>query len=341
MVRGSEASPVEVTSAIVFYCICSGGMLLVNKLAVHHLPLPGLVTTCQFSLCSMVVYGSKLCGWLHMDDFTWDKAKYFIIYVFSFTIGTYTNMKVLSMANVETVIVFRSCTPVAVAFFDTIVYNRALPGLRSCVSLLLITAGAILYITTDREFQVNGAAAYYWVSIWWFVLVFQLTYGKFLVTGLNLASLWTPVLYTNTFSIMPGLLVCAIAGELRPERLASVDVTNTALFWLLVSCVIGVGISWAGFWCQSLVSATTYTVVGVMNKMLTVTVNVLIWDKHASTTGIAALAVCLVGGSLYQQAPLKSSPDQDKVPLKSEIHALNESQSEEEGLTHSCPPSRR
>ena len=43
-----------------------------------------------------------------MDDFEWHRAKYFIIYVLSFTIGTYTNMKVLSIANVETVIVFRS-----------------------------------------------------------------------------------------------------------------------------------------------------------------------------------------------------------------------------------------
>ena len=32
-------------------------------------------------------------------------------------------------------------------------------------------------------------------------------------------------------------------------------------------------------------------------------VNVLIWDKHASVSGIFSLAVCLIGGSLYQQAP--------------------------------------
>ena len=32
-------------------------------------------------------------------------------------------------------------------------------------------------------------------------------------------------------------------------------------------------------------------------------VNVLIWDKHASVSGIFSLALCLVGGSLYQQAP--------------------------------------
>ena len=32
---------------------------------------------------------------------------------------------------------------------------------------------------------------------------------------------------------------------------------------------------------------------------------VLIWDKHASPIGIAALCVCLCGGALYEQAPLR------------------------------------
>lgn len=98
----------------------------------------------------------------------------------------------LSLANVETVIVFRSCTPLAVSFFDYLCYHRALPSLRSCCALLLITAGAIGYIVTDREFQVKGLSAYFWVSVWWLVLVFQLTYGKFLVGGLKHKSLWTP-----------------------------------------------------------------------------------------------------------------------------------------------------
>lgn len=36
-------------------------------------------------------------------------------------------------------------------------------------------------------------------------------------------------------------------------------------------------------------------------------VNVLIWDKHASVSGIFSLALCLVGGSLYQQAPPRAA----------------------------------
>mmetsp|Transcript_17975 Transcript_17975/g.41203 ORF Transcript_17975/g.41203 Transcript_17975/m.41203 type:complete len:206 (-) Transcript_17975:84-701(-) len=182
---------------------------------------------------------------------------------------------------------------------------------------MLITIGALCYIATDREFQVKGMSAYTWACVWWAVLVFQLTYGKFLVTGIKLRSLWTPVLYTNTFSIVPALAVGLIAGEFNQQRVLKLyaELTPTGMFWIGLSCVVGVCISWAGFWCQSLITATAYTVVGVMNKMLTVTVNVLIWDKHASPLGIGSLLVCLVGGSFYQQAPSRSPPKPTTEPM--------------------------
>ncbi len=52
-----------------------------------------------------------------------------------------------------------------------------------------------------------------------------------------------------------------------------------------------------------MVSATTYTLVGVVNKFLTVLLNVLVWDKHSTPFGIFSVCVCLLAGSFYQQAP--------------------------------------
>ena len=60
------ASQASVTGAVVFYCICSGSMLIVNKLAVVHLPVPALLTVCQFTSASTFVYTCKLLGILEM-----------------------------------------------------------------------------------------------------------------------------------------------------------------------------------------------------------------------------------------------------------------------------------
>jgi GDP-mannose transporter len=54
-----------------------------------------------------------------------------------------------------------------------------------------------------------------------------------------------------------------------------------------------------------MVSATTYTLVGVVNKFITVLLNVLIWDKHSTPLGLVSVCLCLAAGSFYQQAPKK------------------------------------
>lgn len=71
---------------------------------------------------------------------------------------------------------------------------------------------------------------------------------------------------------------------------------------------------YTGWLCRGMVSATTYTLVGVVNKFLTVLLNVLVWDKHSTGPGLFAVCLCLAAGSLYQQAPKKedkklSSPE--------------------------------
>lgn len=44
---------------------------------------------------------------------------------------------------------------------------------------------------------------------------------------------------------------------------------------------------------------------GTMCKIATVVVNCLMWEKHASAPGMAALFVCLFAGMGYQQAPMR------------------------------------
>jgi len=39
---------------------------------------------------------------------------------------------------------------------------------------------------------------------------------------------------------------------------------------------------------------------------LTVLLNTLIWDQHAKPEGIFCLFICIAGGMIYQQAPMRS-----------------------------------
>ena len=72
-------------------------------------------------------------------------------------------MRALQASNVETIIVFRACTPLFVSVFDYVFHKRDLPGPRSLAAMLLILAGATNYVLTDHSFQVDGSGAYFWV----------------------------------------------------------------------------------------------------------------------------------------------------------------------------------
>ena len=58
----------------------------------------------------------------------------------------------------------------------------------------------------------------------------------------------------------------------------------------------------------------------VMNKCLTIILNTLAWDQHANTGGIASLFVCIAGGLVYQQAPMRS--EKPKVTMDAEDDAF-------------------
>lgn len=50
-----------------------------------------------------------------------------------------------------------------------------------------------------------------------------------------------------------------------------------------------------------------------MNKCLTILVNVMIWDNHATPGGIASLLLCIGGGIIYQQAPMRGAKSPSPV----------------------------
>jgi hypothetical protein len=58
---------------------------------------------------------------------------------------------------------------------------------------------------------------------------------------------------------------------------------------------------------RSNVSATAGVVCGVVCKILSVLINLMLWDQHATPVQLLFLAVGLTGGCLFRQAPLRAS----------------------------------
>jgi hypothetical protein len=262
--------------------------------------------------------------------------------------------QVLQHANVETFIVFRSITPLIVCVADALFRPHAanLPGAKTAGSLVLIFLGAAGYTMFDSTFSVTS---YGWGAAYVTIFCIEMIYVKDVVSHIKLSN-WGLVYYNNGIGALMSIAVFllfdesgAVGRAVNKARapVAAVGATPTyatgaqiahrraralleagagmtpfslAMTGIVVSCVFGLGISFFGFSVRRKISATGFTVMGCTNKLLTLLVNTLAWDRHASLSGQACLLVCIAGGVAYgefskadtEARKRKAAPETDK-----------------------------
>eukprot|EP00520_Triparma_pacifica_P014801 CAMPEP_0118637014 /NCGR_PEP_ID=MMETSP0785-20121206/2931_1 /TAXON_ID=91992 /ORGANISM="Bolidomonas pacifica, Strain CCMP 1866" /LENGTH=627 /DNA_ID=CAMNT_0006528181 /DNA_START=219 /DNA_END=2103 /DNA_ORIENTATION=+ len=270
----------------------------------------GFLASLQFLFAVIAIAVGHVFGFINVDPLTPDVVYPYMKYCVLFLLGVYSNMQSLAQSSVDTVIVFRSSTPLLVCLMDVTLMGRANPSKRSMLAMLCMVLGATLYVLSDSQFKMGGIKAYFWVLTYFVIISLEMIFGKKITFSVK-CTLATSVLLTNLFTLPAMLLLSAARGESW-----SLDplFDNPAYMWVLVlSSIAGTGIGFSSWWCRSLLSATSFTVVGICNKILTVILNIMVWDKHASPFGTCSLLICLAGGIAYQQAPLVAKADIDKV----------------------------
>jgi GDP-mannose transporter len=60
-----------------------------------------------------------------------------------------------------------------------------------------------------------------------------------------------------------------------------------------------------------------------MNKLTTIILNTFIWDQHAVPEGIFCLFVCIGGGMIYKQAPMRKGNNVPTVKADDEEFKAN------------------
>jgi len=288
-------NPKKAFVSIILYMACSSSMLIINKVGIVLFPYPTTLLLIQLAISSISIKLLSLFGVMQVEPLKWDLIKQYYGVVCVFLANIYTNIKALQYSNVETVIIFRTCTTLAVAYGDYKFLNRGIPNFTVLSTLIFIVVGALLYVYTDSTFRVES---YLWVGLYFCCQCADVLYIKHIVNQVPMSS-WGRSFYNNTLAIIPLLFVLVIGGEGNIFYQGQAEPSNWALVIIVVSSLAGLLLSVSGFMCRDCVSATSFSVVGNMNKILTVFINFVIWDKHASLPGLLSLAVCLFSGALY------------------------------------------
>jgi len=289
--------------AVATFSVSSSGLLLVNKLCLKEVALPSFLAVLQFVASVLCALGLAATGQAELDGLAWPRVRIYLVYIGLFATAIYSNMQALTHSNVETLIVFRACGPLMVSLLEWRLLGRTLPSRQSFLVLVGIFLFALGYVASDKAFAMHGLRAYSWCAVYFVSICLSDTCGKQLISGLQWRSMWGPVLYTNLLAT-PVMCTFGLVGGEGPRLLGATWRVQAVLLYLL-SCVFGIAISFTGWRCRALVSATCYTVLGVANKMLTVLANIILWDEHASPAGLACLVGCLCCATAYRPAPLR------------------------------------
>jgi solute carrier family 35 len=295
-----------VWGAIAYYGLCSSTLLIINKLALYVFSAPVFLLSIQLWFAVATVYLLSCLNCIRIQPLRWSTALQFSPVVVSFLGTLFANAKVLQYSNVETFITFRSSTPLVLCVCDYLFLGRQLPSARSVVCLLGLLLSSAGYAAVDHTFDIR---AYSWLAVWYVSFTAYEIVVKHLCDTVSLDS-WTRVVYTNA---MAGSLLALAAPFVRGEHAAAKAMAWTpgSMAVLLASCVIGIGVSHSAYVMRSACSATLSAVVGILCKVVTVMINIVIWDKHASFVELAFLALGLLAGAFYEQAPLRCLYYQD------------------------------
>ena len=181
----------------------------------------------------------------------------------------YFNMAALRTVDVSTILVARACCPLFVCVLEYLFLGRQLPSARSTLALCVLASSATGYmLTAKHENTVPDLHAWALLSCYFVTISAADTFGKWIVSGLQWRSHWGPVLYSNSLSIPHQLSVGIATGELSALRGVTWSAAHVGI--LALTCVLGVSISYFAWGARSAVSATSFTLLGIANKLLSV-----------------------------------------------------------------------
>ncbi|CAH9135844.1 unnamed protein product [Cuscuta epithymum] len=284
------------------YCMSASLLSIINKWAIMKFPYPGALTALQYFTSA---FGVLVCGWLNLiqrDSLDLLTLWRFLPAAIIFYLSLFTNSELLLHANVDTFIVFRSAVPIFVAIGETLYLHQPWPTIRTFLSLGTIFVGSVVYVITDYQITLT---AYGWALAYLLSMSVDFVYIKHVVMTIGLNT-WGLVLYNNLEALLLFPIELLIMGELKKIKHEITDESDwygfQVLFPVGLSCLFGLSISFFGFSCRKAISATGFTVLGIVNKLLTVVINLVIWDKHSSFVGTVGLLICMCGGIMYQRS---------------------------------------
>ena len=295
------------------YFVSSSSLLVLNKVAITAIPNASLLLFVQLSSTVVLILASSLLGKSQIKykrSMTYMWAYSTVAAVFLATI--YSNFRVIHSIGVNPFIVLRCSTPLLVSVLDWVFMGRTLPDWKSTLALFGILCSSSIYARlkiTDPSFSVSTdvdtdtAVGLFWSMTWLISFCLDMVYVKYVVEKYPCSSS-ERTLYQN-FLALPFLVVLLIGGIEEYSVDEASRASQSALIAVMLTCFAGAALSFTGMALRTELSATMFTILGIVSKMASTLLNEIFVEPERDSSRLFCIAAVIFSSSFYRQAPLR------------------------------------
>ncbi|XP_066326391.1 GDP-mannose transporter GONST1-like isoform X3 [Miscanthus floridulus] len=293
------------------YCISSCSMILVNKfvLSGYGFNAPVFLMLYQNIVSVTIVSTLSLSGAVPTEPLTWNLIKVWLPVNIIFVAMLITSMFSLKYINVAMLTILKNVANVLTASGETYFFKKQ-HGTQVWIALMLMIISAVAGGITDLSFHAVG---YIWQTLNCFLTAsYSLTLrhvmdsAKQATKSGNLNEL-SMVLLNNVLSLPLGIIL--VLGLNEVEYLLETPLLRMPEFWLVITAsgVLGLGISFTSMWFLHQTSATTYSIVGSLNKIPLSIAGIVLFNVRTSMQNSLSILFGLLAGVFFARAKLRDN----------------------------------
>ncbi|XP_042472618.1 GDP-mannose transporter GONST1-like [Zingiber officinale] len=291
------------------YCITSISMILVNKLVLSGYDFnAGISLMLYQNLVSVTIVSSlSLFNIISTEPLTWKLVKVWLPVNVIFIGMLITSMFSLRYMNVAMVTILKNVTNVITALGETYIFMRH-HDKKVWTALCLMIISAISGGMTDLSFHAVG---YSWqIANCFLTAAYSLTLRWVMdsakqVTKSGNLNEFSMVLLNNTLSLPLGIVLMFAFQEV--QYLYETPLLRMPMFWLVItlSGILGLAISFTSLWFLHQTSATTYSLVGSLNKIPLSIAGLFLFKVRTSMQNLLSILFGLLAGVCFAKAKLR------------------------------------
>ncbi|XP_043715317.1 GDP-mannose transporter GONST1-like [Telopea speciosissima] len=291
------------------YCISSCSMILINKFVLYSYDFnAGIFLMLYQNLISVVLVSIlSVLGIISTEPLTWRLIRVWLPVNVIFVGMLITSMFSLRYINVAMVTVLKNVTNVITAVGEMYLFKKHHES-RVWAALFLMIISAISGGITDLSFHSVG---YMWQIINCFLTAsYSLILRRVMDTAKQVTKSgnmneFSMVLLNNILSLPLGALLIFVFNEV--DYLSNTPLLKVPMFWLVMtsSGFLGLAISFTSMWFLHQTGATTYSLVGSLNKIPLSIAGILLFKVPTSLENCVSILFGLLAGVFFAKAKMR------------------------------------